>query len=335
MSLRFMDGFDHYTSTADMILKWTSSSGITNATTRFSYGRSAAFTGSSATKTVDQQPKWTVGAAIKINALPSSATLLFGLSDGGTLQNGCYLNPDATLSIRNGAGTVLATASGTPFGTGTWYYIEYQCSSFSGSAAAGACVISYTGFTIASSAASAVTKSTANTTANQLVVGSPGISCLVDDLYLCDGQGSSNTTFLGEIRIETLFPTGAGSNTAWTPITGANYACVNQNPEDGDTTYVSTSTPVAKDSYAMADLSSTPTTVFGMQTVATCRKDDAGAHSAASIIRSGGTDYAATTTTLPSAYTCMLDVWEQNPDGSGVWTGASVNAMEVGVTLVS
>ncbi len=92
-----------------------------------------------------------------------------------------------------------------------------------------------------------------------------------DDLYVIDDQGSHNTSFLGDCRIETLFPNGAGASSQWTPNSGTNYSRVNEVFTDQDTSYVSTAGVGNRDSYAMGDLSSLPATVFGVQVYANAR----------------------------------------------------------------
>ena len=49
-----------------------------------------------------------------------------------------------------------------------------------------------------------------------------------DDLYVCDSTGSNNNDVLGNVRVRTLRPDGAGSYTELTPDSGDNYARVNE-----------------------------------------------------------------------------------------------------------
>ena len=86
---------------------------------------------------------------------------------------------------------------------------------------------------------------TANATADGLQLGMGSIpngtpTWDVDDLYVLDGTASTpaNNDFLGDVRVEGLDPNAAGSNAAWTPSAGANYACVNETPPTDDTSYV-------------------------------------------------------------------------------------------------
>jgi hypothetical protein len=58
-------------------------------------------------------------------------------------------------------------------------------------------------------------------------------------VYVLDNTGTQNNDLIGDCRIETLYPNGAG-NYAQLSANGAgtNYGCVNEHPADDDTTYV-------------------------------------------------------------------------------------------------
>jgi hypothetical protein len=129
-------------------------------------------------------------------------------------------------------------------------------------------------------------------------------------------------------------PNGAGAHSAWTP-NGAtpNYACVDETTADGDTTYVSDSTPGDIDTYAFADVDASAT-VYGVQTNLYARKDDAGTRQIAPVVRQSGTDYVGTTVTLGSSYSFYSQIYNQDPTAAD-WTAAHVNADEFGVKEIA
>ena len=102
-----------------------------------------------------------------------------------------------------------------------------------------------------------------------------------DDLYVCDSAGSTNNGFLGDCRIDTIYPSGAGNYTQFTPSTGSNYTCVDETAPN-TTDYVDGATVGDRDSYALGNLSALSSqTVYGVQVNAAILKDDAGSKSAA------------------------------------------------------
>lgn len=100
---------------------------------------------------------------------------------------------------------------------------------------------------------------------------------LIDDFYALDGTGSANNTFLGPIKVETLFPSAEGTTINFTPSTGTdNSANVDENPKTDDTDYNSSlDTASNKDLFAADNLTSI-TTINAVQVVNQARVEEAG-----------------------------------------------------------
>lgn len=156
-----------------------------------------------------------------------------------------------------------------------------------------------------------------------------------DDLYICDTTGTENNDFLGDIKVETVRPTGAGNSTQFTPSAGSNWQNVDEATYDSDTTYNASSTAGHKDTFAMANLSTVAGTVKGVQVVNVWRKDDAGTRTAKSVVRVGSTDYEGAEVALGSSYSVGREVIELNPATGLPWTIADVNALEAGYKVES
>ena len=103
-------------------------------------------------------------------------------------------------------------------------------------------------------------------------------------------------------------------------------------PNDGDTTYVYSSTIGAKDLYTLQDLSGITTGVTLVQLRVTARKQDAGARSAQSVLVSGANTDLGTSTVLSSSYTQLIKAYPVNPSGAN-WTASDINNLQVGVTV--
>lgn len=334
MTLRFMDSFDHYV-TADLGKKWTSvhaSATVSagngrNSTACLRFGNNQHY----AAKTLSAQATWIVGAAFKVSTL-TYEWLLMQLLDGATLHCDMRLKTDGTLSVtRNG--TVLGT-SVAAISANAWYYVELKATI---SDAAGVAVVHLNGAEILS-LSGVDTRNSASASANVIRLGGPGAQQFAtmdfDDVYMCDAAGSVNNDFLGDVRVEAVLPNGAGNSAQWTPSAGANYECVDDNPGNSDTDYNASSTAGHKDTYALGDLATSGGTVFGVQTNLLARKDDAGARTLRSVVRSGSSESTGATTGLGDTYTYLCDVFETKP-GGGAWAVSDVNAAEAGMELVS
>lgn len=168
------------------------------------------------------------------------------------------------------------------------------------------------------------------------IFGEGGLPMNVDDLYICDDTGTTNNTFLGDVRVLTLMPTGAGGSTQFTPSAGSNYACVNEVPPNGDTSYVESSTVGNIDYYAMADLSVVPATIFGVQVDVDMEKTDAGARTGRTkLISSAAVTNGATVAPSAASYAYAKTIVEKDPNTTAAWTYAGVNAAQAGVEVVA
>lgn len=348
--LRFMESFDHY-AIADIASKWSAlyATNLTNPITPSSTYVTLSATGRNGTngltlrgnnastpvilrKGLDNRTAWVVGGAFKLTALPLTTQPLLRFYDGSTSQFEVQITSSGLLCLVVG-GVVKATGT-TTLAANAFYYIECLAS-ISTSVAANACAVHLNGVLEVTMPTSTSTATSGTAQSSSIVFWAPsGIDMILDDIYICDTSGSANNTYLGDVRVEALLPTGAGNYTNWTPLSGANYASVNQTAEDGDTTYVGTSTLTTLDSYAMADLSSTPANVMGIQTVLVARKDDAGNRSVAALIRQASTDYPGATAGLGDGFTFNMEVRETDPNTSAAWTGSGINSLEAGVKLV-
>lgn len=343
MALRFCDSFDHYV-TADALTKWTSSTsytGVTAAEGRRSTS-AARFNGNTRDliKTLDAQGTWIVGFAFRFTEAAADATggILVALLDAGTNQCDLRVKSDGTLKITR-AGTTLGTST-FALTMSIFQYIEFKVviSDTIGTAEVlvdGSSKLALTGQD---------TKNTANATANQIAIGPGGITGgfpgnqYYDDLYICDGTGSApHNTFLGDIRVDALFPTSDGANSGLTPSTGSShFALVDEAAPNADTDYNESVTVGVKDTYGMGDISHTPLTIFGTQALLNVKKDDAGAKSVGEVCRSGGTDFNGTSTSLGTSYSYTVrEIRVTDPNTAAAWTKANLNAAEFGMKITA
>lgn len=330
MALRFVDGFDHYNTITQ---KWISAGPVTftSSGTRFSTGSCITPTSANATvKGFDNQATWVAGVAVKWPGAPTSVALL-GFRDSGVLQMEVRPTTSSAFQVtRNG--TVLATTANGIFSQNVWYYLEFKVTINNST---GSYELRMDGVTLLS-ATGVDTQNTANAYANELaIVGSGGSS--FDDLYLCDGTGAANNSFLGDVRVDTIFPTADTATSDFTPSTGTdNYAMVDDATPDSDSTYVASGTTGHMDLYTFGDLQSLTGSVFGVQSVIFGRKDDAGTRSVAPLIKTGATTAVGADFTLAASYAYNLQIFETNPaNSSTAWSISDVNNSEFGIKVTA
>lgn len=332
MTLLHFDGFD----LGDWAARYSTSgsSFSVNTSTRLGSGRCVQTSGSSTlTVPIAAASDVYVGFAFSRasgTASTSSFLALFGDAGATMHMNLAWSNP-STLTARRGS-TVVASAS-VPEPAGAWVYIEMWATVAD---AGGRCVVKIDGATVIDFTGDTKNGGTATTIDRVTIGNQPGgtaFNAFYDDFYICDSSGSApHNTFLGPVRVFTLAPSGAGTDTAMTPSAGSNFQCVDEQPYSA-TDYVTGSTG-QRDTYTMGDLPASPGTIFAAQTVAIAKKTDAGALSLKTAVRSGGTLYTGTATALGTADGTVRTVRTTDPATGAAWTTAGVNAAEAGAEVV-
>ena len=159
-----------------------------------------------------------------------------------------------------------------------------------------------------------------------------------DDMYFFDTSAAPNNDFVGDVRVETIYPNAAGTHNDWTPDSGSGWARVNEHSSapypDGDTSYVRANTAGFQDSYNFNDLSIISGTIYTVQTNIYARKEDTALHKIDALVRSGGSDYLGPDHIVTSGYSDFTDMYEKDPATALAWTIAGVNAAEFGQKLV-
>lgn len=345
MTLLFVDGFDHY-ATADISKKWTSVGA--GAAIELSNGRrgggclnfaSIAST-QFITKTLSQSASWVIGLAFQYyGTFTGSAGRIVSILDAGTSQCELWVNSDGTLSVMRNGTAVTNGTSVISLSISTYYYLEFKVT-IADSISAGSCKVRVNGADVITVATGQDLKNTANAYANQIRLGptssAAGTPFRADDFYVCDQSGSTNNDFLGDARIDTLYPTSDGNYSQFAPSTGTDHFALVDEATPNTTDYNDGSTVGNYDSYGLGNLAALVSqSVYAVQVNAAVLKDDAGAKSAATMVRSGTTDADGTSAALGTSLSYVSQVFETNPDGSVAWTETSVNAMEAGIKVTA
>lgn len=329
MTLILVESFDHQDA-AGMLAKGWNRSQTPTGTGRFG-GKAWSLGDRSNQKALPvNAPTVIVGAAYQYFA-NSDAPHIFSFLESGANQISLqYSVGSSTFSIVRGDSSVIGTFV-MALTYAAWYYIEFKFTIHDTSGSAEFLVDGDAKLTLTS----VDTKNTSNAWVDAFRIGRDGGAGNVgsmDDLYICDDQGSVNNDYLGDVRIEALFPSGNGNSSQFVGSDSNstdNYLLVDENPENGDTDYVESATVGNKDTYAFGNLTPASGTVYGLQVNMYARKTDAGARRLASVARLSGTEVDSADAPMSATYVYQSDIRETKP-GGGAWTIADVNNAEFG-----
>jgi len=352
MAVVFMDGFDMYNGVQAAIglqSRW-----ITSQTGQYTTTTTTPFTNGQALRVIGDV-QFNIGYFSRV--LPSTVstscvgfhfytTSVSGMStrsssavvyfrNAGAFQFGIQLLSTGILVVNtySAAGTITAEMFRTtvPIAAATWYHMGLVFTM--GTAGTGSIELFIDGAS-AGSATGVTTARSGVALVDEIYFYNSALSGgsnYFDDLYVTDAA-----TFLGIRRIETLRPTSDTAQKQWTALSGTdNYAMVDESVVDGDTTYVETSTVGNQDLYDIANLSSTPGTIDAVQIVSFPRRTDATARTQYNSLKSGATNSDGTAFALSATYSHYPRLLNLNPDGSVAWTGAAVDALQIGPKLAS
>ena len=336
MALLFADGFDHYV-TGDLTRKWSATSTSTPiiSTANPRYGaqhlRSSSLSTQYLIKAVPQPVTLIAGAAVNPAAFPTGGnSSIITFLDGTLVQASLRVTGSGLLTVIKGSSTVLATST-TGISAGNYSYVEMKVLI---SSTVGTVQVKVNGTTVIN-ATGLNTQSGSNTYIDGVFLGphisSGNFNTDYDDFYICDTTGSTNNDFLGDVRIEALYPSGAGSSTTWTPSTGSNYTCVDEATAN-ITDYVTSTANDQIDTYAFGDLAEAAGSVKGIQINALAQKTDTAVKHIALIDRTASTDHISSDIALSTSWQYVQQIVETDSGNGGIaWTVANVNAAQFGV----
>lgn len=329
-----MDGFEHYSIPSQLPMKWTSynSSGISTMTGRRA-GTTALrlnYTADTVSLTLDAQSSWIVGFAFYMFGNETTDLIRF-YDPADTVQLSINIGTDGTIRLYRSTSTLLAQ-SGNALSIGVWNYIEIK---FTVADSGGTFEVRVNESVWVTFTGDTKQSSSLNTVSRFVLYGRTS-DCGFDDLYICDATGGINNDYLGDCRIDTIFPNGAGNVDDFT-IQGAstNWEAVDDTSFDGDTTYNYSNTVGAKDTFAFTNLPAITGAIFGVQANIGARKDDAGSRNLRAIARIDGTDYESSDLALSTDYLFSRTIWQTNPDTSAAWVQADIDGAEFGYKIQS
>jgi hypothetical protein len=345
MALLFADSFDHY-SQAQILRKWSnqtigagggiSASAGRNGTAGYGF-ISAVSTADGLGRSVPSNPsRMLAGFAIQVQALPGTSRAFCAFTESGGCHVYVVMRTDGKFEAFRPPATSLGVSSiGVNSLQYNYFEIDTKIDSTTGA------------IEIRLNATPALVLNNINTRnggagvitnawiagCGGTVTGVLGLTSNFDDLYFLDTAGGTNT-FLGDVRVQAILPNGAGNYTQWTPLSGANWQNVDENPCTDDTDYNSSSTAAQKDSFVFPDITPSAGTVYAVAVNLMMRKDDAGTRTVRALARLSSTDSFGSDINVGGSYANYQSILETKP-GGGSWSVADVNNSEFGYDLVA
>jgi len=239
--------------------------------------------------------------------------------------------------FKRGTGTAVGGISSIAVLPERWYYIEVKFNCVN-SIGADTFQLRINGNVAINLDASTDMQGTALSGVDEVQLQGVSNYTIFDDLYAVDLTGAVNNDYLGDIKIETLYPDGNGNSSDFVGSdvdSTYNYLHVDDVTQDGDSTYTESDTATEKDLYTFDDLAGTPLSIVGISIECYCRKDDSGSRTGKLISRVNSTDYEGSEFAPGEAFTYRSEIQELNPDDSAVWETADVNGAEFGIKVES
>ena len=159
----------------------------------------------------------------------------------------------------------------------------------------------------------------------------------IHDLYFLDWSTPPNDDFIGDCRIDCIYPNGAGYYQDFTPLADTNPEMVDEKKLiDNDTTYNESRTVGDIDTYELEPVPApTGTQIFAIQQCSSIKKTDAGIREFQQLLRVNGTDYKDVTKQLSDTYSVYMKPRDVNPDDDNAWEDADINALQSGIEIIT
>jgi hypothetical protein len=263
-------------------------------------------------------------------------------SDAGVTGHVCItIDAAGHFQLRRGGptGTILATST-LVFTPSVWHYVEM---SLTVDDATGTCIVRVDSVEWIN-----FTGDTRNAGTSTLIDGvrfyganNIGYEPKIDDIYATNGTDDTATTgrpdnaFLGDIKVEPLYPNGNGASSQWVGSDADsvnNYLLVDEAGVPNTADYVGTATDGNRDLYDLFPVSAGTATVLALRPNVYAAKSDAGSAAIKMLIReSSGTVTAEAAQALSVSYQPYYGLMRTTKPSGGAWTVAEVNALQVGL----
>jgi hypothetical protein len=334
MALLHIDGFDTYDSDGDLglaydnvnLMLWYDGGRFSS-----SIGKIGGNRGRSLRKRIGSNITTVyTGFAVYLDDVYSTrSTLIIFQNSSIASQFYVAVEPTGAIAVIRGS-TVLSTSASDIIKADIWQYIAVKAVI---NDSVGACEVWLNGSKVID-ISGVDTKDTSIIGCDYVTLQSPVGFSYFDDWYIADDSGTTNNTLITEARVVPLVPTADTAQKDFTASTGSdNYAMVDEDGMDSDTTYVTATSNGSKDIYDVSDLPVNPVTVYGVSCTSFARKLTTYPSVFNYGIVSNGVESFSTGNVLSSDYIGNCIVYNTNPDGNIAWNTTSINSLQCGFEI--
>ena len=264
-----------------------------------------------------------------------TATTLMALRVSSAAILNMAVNPTGAVRFTDGSSLQVHPTDGQGLATNCWHWVELQVV-LGTNDTNGSFELRIDGVTYCSGA-TLDTYGGTNTQLTELRFSGNSVY-KIDDLMAWSSTGAAPNTWLGGARITTLRPTADGAVVNWTANTGTDVGAVDDanGSSNGDTDYIASSTATQRSRFVMGDLANAGDTIAGVQVRLRAKKSDTQPRVVQAYVRSGSSETDSSDIYLTSEYLVhRASNVAVDPNGGGAWTKTAIDAIEVGVELVS
>lgn len=326
------DGFDVNTA-AQASLKWSPVSSNGNLVTGI-YGKGSAIANADRSKTPG--PNTVTGfQGFHFFYATVAAVAICGWNDGVSIQTDLRLDATGAFFFTRNGTTIGSVATGNRISAPAWYWLcpKVKIDNTTGEASLqvnGVQILTQTGLD---------TQNTANAFFTTFNIKASNNNHAIDSWHGWDDSAGDNfNTYITETIIDTQLATAVGSNTNWTrggTNTGNNFSQVNENPEDGDTTYNLSNTINLIDSFGFHNLDEISGAILDVAVNTVDRNDDGLAHILNHYVKSSSAVALSGSISPTASYLNHQSFNTHDPNTSANWLIAGRNAAEFGYKYIS
>lgn len=336
MTLRFCDGFDSYSTAAQLTSKWSSGTGLAFNASAGRFGGGAMLNSGAAWQTfitksvsVPSGSKLRIGYHLKYSAgtAPAAGAGASNYVLGANSSSMLHINTAGLLVVTGFGVTTPYIASSQAVNDGNFHWVELEYYLNGASSTAQLWIDG-----VLQGSHSGTLGNAANITSVSFGFGYVfSGTAWIDDVVIWDDQGTSFNTFpLGPRRISTLVPNADGDLAQFTPKTGTvHYTMVNGGY--GSTNYVSDGGTGNVDLYRFPSLSYSPSSINAVVGNYFGQNTGSGTTNLIPKLKTSGTTVSGATQTLTVGNNSLIQSTFVTDAGGSAWTAAAVNTMQVGM----
>lgn len=285
-------------------------------------------------------PELFVGFRMNLVAATSNKVLGVAFMDAsGNEQCSVLFNALGAAVLCQGNGsTVLASSAASVIAAGSWVYVEIGVTI---GVSSGAMTVRVAGTAVAS--VSGANTQTGQFTAAGATTSSIAFTAFANEaaaeiahFYVCDNTGPAPcNSFLGDVRVQCLLPV-SNDAVAFTPNGLANnWQNAASVPPVPAADYNSGTAVGATDTFNTGTLSASLGVIYALNVKSLLSKSDAGARTAACVVKSGTTTAAATSANVGTSPAVVSGIFPTDPNTGGAWSNAAAAAAKVGYSITA